>query len=382
MQPHRSIPSRRGGRPSPSDARDRRPAGRRLPILPVAVAVVALLPAARCSCRGYSMGRQSAAEPARRQREDRLPAVLGHVPHDHRPLRRRRGRPDAIVQGAIRGMIDSLERPVLVLPDLGRVPREPAGHQRRVRGDRRRDRDAGLRRHAGLFARSGPTCRLVIVAPIGGSPAEKAGLRPATCPRHGGVPLDGLSVDGARERMRGPKGTIVALDPAGHRRPFELPIIRDIIQEREVESQRPADEPSATSGSRASPTTPRTSSRRRYKATWRPVGEDHPRPAREPGRVRHGGSRRSRASSSGPARSSGSRMPTGTTRDGRHPGGAATDPTSGSSSYRPGQRFGERDRRRGAPGDGRATLVGQTVVRKGHGPAMAGARRRGRGLPV
>jgi carboxyl-terminal processing protease len=85
----------------------------------------------------------------------------------------------------------------------------------------------------------GPTCRLVIIAPIGGSPAEKAGLLPGDLVlATDGVSLDGLTVDAARERMRGPKDSTVELSvQRGAGSPFLLRIVRDIIQEREVESR-------------------------------------------------------------------------------------------------------------------------------------------------
>jgi carboxyl-terminal processing protease len=53
-----------------------------------------------------------------------------------------------------------------------------------------------------------------------------------------GVSLDGLTVDGAREKIRGPKGTIVRLTivRAGGS-PFEVSITRDVVQAREVASE-------------------------------------------------------------------------------------------------------------------------------------------------
>ena len=71
-------------------------------------------------------------------RGDGLPAVLGHVPHHPGSLRRRRGRPVDADPGRHPGDDRVARRPVLRLSDLGPVPPEPAGHQRPVRGDRRR----------------------------------------------------------------------------------------------------------------------------------------------------------------------------------------------------------------------------------------------------
>ena len=57
-----------------------------------------------------------------------------------------------------------------------------------------------------------------------------------------GVSLDGLTVDGARERIRGPKGSVVTLSvQRGTEQPFALAISRDVIQQEEVVSRDYAD---------------------------------------------------------------------------------------------------------------------------------------------
>ena len=82
----------------------------------------------------------------------------------------------------------------------------------------------------------GPECTLVVVAPLEGSPAEEAGLRPGDLViAADGAGFDGLTVDGALDRVRGPKGTKVALTVRrGDDEPFVLEITRDVIQQREV----------------------------------------------------------------------------------------------------------------------------------------------------
>jgi len=58
----------------------------------------------------------------------------------------------------------------------------------------------------------GPSCHLVIIAPIEGSPAEKAGLKPGdVIVRVDGSSLDGLTPDQARTRVRGKAGTEITL---------------------------------------------------------------------------------------------------------------------------------------------------------------------------
>jgi len=57
-----------------------------------------------------------------------------------------------------------------------------------------------------------------------------------------GVSLDGLTMDGARERIRGPKGSVVTLTvQRGTLQPFALKITRDVIQQEEVVSRDYAD---------------------------------------------------------------------------------------------------------------------------------------------
>ena len=112
----------------------------------------------------------------------------------------------------------------------------------------------------------GPECFLVVIAPIEGSPAEKAGLRPGdVILMVDGSRLDGLTPDEARDRVRGKAGTEVKLNiqrfeapapapapgtsapPAPTSGPrqlleeFDVTIVREKIQRREVTSRELAD---------------------------------------------------------------------------------------------------------------------------------------------
>lgn len=78
---------------------------------------------------------------------------------------------------------------------------------------------------------------LVVVAPLEGSPAEKAGLRAGDgIVMIDGKPTDGLSVDQAARTIRGPKGTPVSITVARGKtaKPFTLTIVRDEIQMKSV----------------------------------------------------------------------------------------------------------------------------------------------------
>jgi carboxyl-terminal processing protease len=82
------------------------------------------------------------------------------------------------------------------------------------------------------------TCVLVVVSPIAGSPAEKAGLQAGDLV----TAVDGKSVNGTAfqdevTRVRGPKGTVVTLSIKRNERTFDLAITRDQITVKEVESR-------------------------------------------------------------------------------------------------------------------------------------------------
>jgi carboxyl-terminal processing protease len=82
----------------------------------------------------------------------------------------------------------------------------------------------------------GADCRLVIVSPFDGSPAEKAGLKPGDIvDAVDGKTLDGLSPDEARDKIRGKKGSkvVLTIDREGQA-PFDVTITRDTIIAREV----------------------------------------------------------------------------------------------------------------------------------------------------
>ena len=89
----------------------------------------------------------------------------------------------------------------------------------------------------------GPDCRLTVVAPIADSPAEKAGVKPGdVVVAIDAAAVDGLTLDEAIAKVRGPKGTPVTLsivrDGAA---PFDVTIVRDLIRQREVQTQALAD---------------------------------------------------------------------------------------------------------------------------------------------
>jgi carboxyl-terminal processing protease len=216
-----------------------RPARRRGLVLPATLTAVALLAGGALFLSGYSMGRQATAEPGTPGSESSAFRPFWDTYHTIRDRYAGSdvGR-DAIVQGAIRGMIDSLEDPYSQYLTSAQYRSSLQGISGEFEGI-----GAELATQATDGAPScatlGPTCRLVIIAPFGGSPAERAGLRAGDLVlATDGVPLDGLSVDDARARIRGPKGTVLELSVLrGSDAPFELKITRDVILEQEVETK-------------------------------------------------------------------------------------------------------------------------------------------------
>ncbi len=212
---------------------------RRLPILPLAIGLVAILAGGALFMSGYSMGRQSAVEPGTPVDADE--AFRPFWDTYHTITDRYAGGDvdrDALVQGAIRGMIEALGDPYssyLTSDEYRESLQGISGEFEGIGAEIATEGEDGTQGCATLSA----TCRLVIVAPLAGSPAETAGLRAGDLVLAvDGTPLDGLTVDEARDRIRGPKGTIVTLTVEREAEPaFPLEITRDVIQQEEVETE-------------------------------------------------------------------------------------------------------------------------------------------------
>jgi carboxyl-terminal processing protease len=125
--------------------------------------------------------------------------------------------PDMLARGAIRGMLQALEDPhtSYLPPDLYRYESQS------LQGS-----FSGI--GAEVYLRNGR----IILNPMPGSPAERAGLRPGdTVLAVDGEPTDGWSIMQAVSRIRGPRGTTVRLTilRLGESDPIEVSIVRDII---------------------------------------------------------------------------------------------------------------------------------------------------------
>jgi len=216
---------------------------RSVPILAVAIVVVALLAGGALFMSGYTMGRQTALEPGTPASEDAAFRPFWDTYHtiNERYAGGEVDR-DALVQGAIRGMIEALGDPYssyLTSKEYHDTLQGISGEFEGIGAEIATQAADGTQGCATL----GADCRLVIVTPLAGSPAAKAGLRAGDLVlATDGVSLDGLTVDGARERIRGPKGSVVTLSvQRGDAEPFALEITRDVIQQEEVVSRDYAD---------------------------------------------------------------------------------------------------------------------------------------------
>ncbi len=213
--------------------------GRRMRALPLAISVVAILAGSALFISGYSMGRQAADQPGTPASEDAAFEPFWDTWHTIVD-RYAGGEVDrvALIQGAIRGMIDALGDPYSSYMTSDEYRRSLLGISGQFEGI---GAEIATRAPGGTqgCATLGPDCRLVIVSPLAGSPAELAGLLAGDIVLEAdGVSLDGLSVDGARDRIRGPKGSVVTLTVLrGDAAPFKLAITRDVVQSREVVSE-------------------------------------------------------------------------------------------------------------------------------------------------
>lgn len=168
-----------------------------------------------------------------------------------------------LIEGAIRGLVESVGDPYssyLSPEDFTGTLNDISGSFEGI-GAEIGSVDAGG--NTSDCARFGPDCHLVIIAPLDGSPAEKAGLKPGDVVLEvDGKTLDGLTPDEARDRVRGKAGTEVILHiqrfaaavpaptaPAGSPVPgatprprqlldeFDITLVRAKVQRREVTSR-------------------------------------------------------------------------------------------------------------------------------------------------
>lgn len=235
--------------PGPFWAGSRR--GRRIPALGIALALVAVLAGSALFMAGFSLGRRDLSQPGTPASDDVAFEPFWNT-YGTIVDRYAGGSVDKtkLIEGAIKGMIAALEDPYssYLTPEEFKATLQGISGQFEGIGA-----EIGTENAAGATADCatlGKDCRLVVIAPIEGSPAAKAGVRAGDVViTVDGSSLDGLTVDAARDRIRGKKGTSVEITvernggsgataaPSATSPPpvrLTLRITRDVIVQKEV----------------------------------------------------------------------------------------------------------------------------------------------------
>jgi carboxyl-terminal processing protease len=210
---------------------------RRSPAVALALALVAVLAGSALFMAGFSLGAHRASQPGTAATDDQLFKPFWDAYHAITE-RYAGGEIDkaTIRNGAIKGMFEAVGDPYTsyLTPDQFQQTLQGISGQFEGIGAEIGTQDAkGTTSDCSTL---GPACRLVVIAPIEGSPAEKAGIKPGdVITTVDGSTLDGLTVDEARDKIRGKKGTAVELTVVrDNGAPFDVTITRDVIVQREV----------------------------------------------------------------------------------------------------------------------------------------------------
>jgi carboxyl-terminal processing protease len=211
--------------------------GARGPILAMAMVLVAVLAGGALFMSGFLVGQRNAEQPGTpTTAQDSFQPFWDT--YDTIIKRFAGGTVDreAMIRGAIKGMVDSLGDPysAYLTPDEYRQGLQDLSGQFEGIGAEIGTLDAkGAKSDCSTL---GPDCQLVVVSPIEGSPSEKAGIKAGdVIVAVDGNSLDGLTVDGARDKIRGKKGTEVTLTIVrGNAKPMDVKVVRDVIISKEV----------------------------------------------------------------------------------------------------------------------------------------------------
>ncbi len=216
---------------------DRAP--RRLPLVSISILLIALLGGSALFVSGYTLGRQAASDPGTPASE--RAAFQPFWDTYHTITDRYAGgdvAPETLIQGAIRGMIGALDDPYSAYLSADEYRQSLQGISGQFEGIGAQITAKAADGTEGCSP-LGATCRLIVTQPLPGSPAERMGLEPGdVVALVDDAPLDGLTVDAARDRIRGPKGTDVRLTIERGAQPAQVFVItRDVVQTQEVTSK-------------------------------------------------------------------------------------------------------------------------------------------------
>jgi carboxyl-terminal processing protease len=181
--------------------------------LAVAMVLVAVMAGGALFLSGYTVGRDQGRTPGSSVTEQQAWQPFWDI-YDAIQKRYPLGPVDrtTLVEGAIRGMVQSVGDPYssyLSPEDFQGTINDISGTFEGIGAEIGSVDAAGNTSDCSTF---GPDCHLVIIAPIEGSPAEGAGLKPSdVITAVDGQTLDGLTPDQARDRIRGAAGTELTL---------------------------------------------------------------------------------------------------------------------------------------------------------------------------
>ena len=210
----------------------------------VAISLVAVLAGGALFLSGWTLGRQTALTPGTPSDETSLFQPFWDT---YRAVTERYAGGDvdrkALVEGAIKGLIGALEDPYSTYLTSEEFKRSLEGLSGQFEGIGATigtvDKDGASSSCSDL----GPDCRMAIVAPLKDSPAERAGLKAGdVITAIDGRPVDGSTLDEARGKVRGPKGTTLVLTiERGTAAPRDIAIVRAVIVNPEVATETLAD---------------------------------------------------------------------------------------------------------------------------------------------
>ena len=214
------------------------PPARRFPATAIALALVAVLGGSALFMAGFSLGRRDLSQPGTPASDDKAFEPFWNT-YDTIVNRYAGGAVDKtkVIQGAIKGMIAALDDPYssyLTPEEFQSTLQGISGQFEGIGAEIGTENAAGDTSDCSTL---GAECRLVVISPIEGSPAQKAGLKAGDIVVSvDGSALDGLTVDAARDKIRGKKGTSVVLEVQrkGTSSPVRLTITRDVIVQKEV----------------------------------------------------------------------------------------------------------------------------------------------------
>ena len=211
---------------------------RRGPVVAIAIALVAVLAGGALFMAGFSLGRRDLSQPGTPAADDQAFEPFWNTYHTI--IDRYAGGPvdkGKLIEGAIKGMVAALDDPYssyLSAEDFQATLQGISGQFEGIGAEIATQNAKGENSDCATL---GPDCRLVIISPIEGSPAQKAGIKPGDVVLTvDGTSLDGLTVDAARNRIRGKKGTQVTLTISRKNvtDPIKVAITRDVIVQQEV----------------------------------------------------------------------------------------------------------------------------------------------------